>query len=171
MSIVNDIANIVSTKFPDATYFFNSWLKANLESFKKTVSEMSQGAPLIILYNDIEKDIEVQPNINLLSNERIVIRVLVKGYVDDNDPHMNDDIEYCEAIANELMTQVYLLDEIRLLGTNKQTWRITPLFKVWNSILNGVQVEGSFKYNKTVNICPNESGIGSMIIENTFIVK
>jgi hypothetical protein len=155
MSIVNDIANIVATKYPDATYYFNSWLKANLASFKNTIDEMEEGAPLIVLYNDIPKDNEVQQNTSILSSENIKIRVLVKGALDDNDPHMNQDIEYCETIVNELMLQIYFLKSIRLLGNEKQKFRVTPIFKSWNSILNGVQAEANFKYNKVENICPS----------------
>lgn len=151
MSIVNDIEQIVANKYPSATYYFNSDLKANLNT--NDLESFTIDNPLIVLYNNIPKDKEIQPNLNVLGNSEIRIRVLVKGSFDDNDGHMNDDVEACEEIADELMMQIYLLDSVRLLENEKQRYRIQPLFKVWSSILNGVEASGRYKINQTVNAC------------------
>ena len=47
MSLTTDIATIVSTKFPDATYALKSWYNANKDSYN--IAEMTLLKPFIVL--------------------------------------------------------------------------------------------------------------------------
>ncbi len=153
MSLTGDIQNIVNSKFPNATYLLSSWFKANRESYDIDIITLSQ--PLIVLSNELSKDKEIQSNANILSNTNIVMWFLVKGgdevYTSDID--MNNDIEQLENMADQIANNIYQLDSIRLTGTSLQSYRITQKFKIWNSVLIGVELEMRVKENQIINWC------------------
>jgi len=174
MSLTSDISDIVETKYPDAHYMLSSWFKANRASFD--IASMTLDTPLIILNNEIPKDKSIEQNASILAGTRIIMQFLVKA--DDSvyatDLEMNAAIEELEIIADEIMIQIYQLDSIRLQGSEVQQYRITPKFKVYNSVLVGVEAEGRFKENQIRNWCRggNEllsSDIAGATVEDGFI--
>ncbi len=152
MSLINSIESIVNTKVPDATFVLSSWFNANRKSYK--IEEITADKPLIVLNNEIRKDNEIQVNANILKDNRIVIRFLMKGGIYNSSAEMQADIELMESIADSIYPLIYRLPQVRLKGGD-QRYSTTPVFKAWNSILNGVECEAKFKENVISNWCPN----------------
>lgn len=153
MSLTTEISNIINTKFPGdtKTYLLSSWFKANRKSFD--IEEMTLEKPLIILNNELTKDKEIQKNANTLADTRIIMQFLVKGNVYENDLEMNTDIEALELIASNIMNIIYRSDFIRLKGTELFKYKITPKFKIYNSVLVGVEAEARIKENQLISFC------------------
>ena len=124
MSLTSDIATIVNTKFPDATYALNSWFKANLKSYN--IEEMTIAKPLIILNNELPKNKEIQPNVNILAETRVMMWFLVKGGdgVYTTDAAMNTDIELLEVMADKVYNNIFQLPTIRLKGNESFKERV-----------------------------------------------
>jgi hypothetical protein len=153
MSLITDIQNIVNTKFPNATFILSSWFKANRESYNmETITTLQ---PLIVLNNELKKEKEIQQNANILSDTNVIIRVLSKGgdEVYTSDVDMNTDIEILENIADQIANNIYQLESIRLTGTTNQKYSIIPIFKAWNSVLIGVELDMRVKENQIRNWC------------------
>ena len=151
MSLTTEIATIVNTKFPDATYLLSSWMKANRKSFD--FDTMTLAEPLIVLNNELTKDKEIQQNVNVLANTKINMLFLVKGSVYSTDVEMNTAIEALELMADQVFNNIYQLSQTRLKGSELLSYKITPKFKIWNSVLVGVEAEGRFKENQVINFC------------------
>lgn len=155
MSLSTDIAAIVASKFPNATYILSSWMKANVASYN--LDEISIAKPLIILNNELSTDEEIQPNANILADSRVVMWLLTKvdNQVYASDSAMNTDIEQLKVMARQIAVNVYRLGAIRLKGGELGRYKITPRFKVFNAVLSGVELEFRMKYNELINWCPS----------------
>lgn len=151
MSLTSDVKTLIKTKFPNATVILSSWFKANLASYD--LETMTIAEPLIVINNEIRKDKEIQENFNILSDSELIIWCLVKGDVYDSDDAMNTDIEALEVIADQIYSIINQASQYRLKGTDLFKFTITPKFKIWNSVLNGVEAKGRVKENQVRNIC------------------
>lgn len=151
MSLTTDIKTIVNTKFPDATYALSSWFNANRDSYD--IAEMTVEKPLIILNNELPTDKEIQENVNILANTRIMMWFLTQGDVYKTDIEMNTAIEALTLIADRVYINIFQLNSIRLKGSELFKYRITPKFKIWNSVLIGIEVEARVKENQIRNFC------------------
>ena len=156
MSLTTDIATIVNNRFPNATYALNSWFKANLKSYN--IEEMTIDNPLIILNNELSKGKEIQPNVNILAETKVVMWFLVKGGdgVYTTDKAMNTDIELLEVMADQIYNNIFQLPVIRLKNNESFRYTVTPKFKIWNSVLVGVEAEARVKENQIRNFCTNK---------------
>lgn len=152
MSLTSDISNIVNTKFPDATYILSSWFKANRASYD--IEQMTLAEPLIVLSNELSTDKEIQPNVNILAETKVLMWFLVKGGegVYTTDEEMNTDIEALAIMADQVYNNIYQLDSIRIKG-GLFKYKTTPKFKIWNSVLVGVEAEARVKENQIRNFC------------------
>ena len=153
MSLTTKIKTIVNTLYPNATFALSSWFKANLSSYN--IEEITINKPLIVLSNELKKDKEMEPNVNILANTRVLMWFLVKSddgvYATDAD--MQTDIEALEIIADRVYNNIYQLSEVRLKEGELFRYSTTPKFKIWNSVLTGVEAEARIKENQVRNIC------------------
>lgn len=146
MSLVTDIGTIVSTLYPTATYILSSKFQANLKSF----SLASTALPLIILDNELSKDVEIKQNNNIQKDSRIVISFLSLDHTGNTDAQSNSIVESMEAYADRVAVQIYQLLPVRLTKGN-QKYTITPIFHAFSTNLTGVALEMRANYNTTVN--------------------
>lgn len=154
MSVKSKIKSIVQTYYPDATFVFQSWFNSNIESFD--ISEMTVSKPLIVFYNKISEDVEMQQNMNIVSEQNIRIRILAKTTQDQTDEYINDNfIEPLKIIANKIMINLFY--DVEIKGSFNPKWRFgDPLLKIYNSILSGVEVTSNVKLQQVIT-CVEET--------------
>lgn len=134
MSLVSDITSICNTLYPTASFILASQLKSNLEAYSLETSEF----PLIILDNELPSDEEIQENAHILANHKIVLTFLQKDEFDATDVNSETIVEQMRGYARRVFVNLYKLSKIRLKTGKLQRYKLTPVFKVSNSILTGV---------------------------------
>jgi hypothetical protein len=153
MSLVTDIQTIVNTLYPSATFTFASEFNANKESY----STAESGFPLIILDNTLPKRNIINPNANITKPTRIKMLFLTKhtdkNNVNQTDTEMNSLVEAMEVIADRVFINIYQLDSIRRNANEISEYQINPRFRVFNTILTGVEGIANWKENKIINWC------------------
>jgi len=153
MSLISDISDLITAKYPDATFILSSEMKANLASYN--LDEITTAKPLIVLNNELESEDEIQQNANILQSTRVEIWVLAKCkdgvYTSDND--MNTDLEVLQTIIQSIYGGLFRLGNVLLNAGEVSRFTRRPVFKVWNSVLNGWKGSARIKYNTTVNVC------------------
>lgn len=134
MSLVSDITTICNNLYPSATFILASQLKAGLEAYSKTLSQF----PIIILDNELPSDEEIQPNAMIKADHRIVLTFLQKDEFDATDADSETIVEQMRGYARRVFVNLYQLAKIRLKTGKLQRYKLTPVFKISNSILTGV---------------------------------
>lgn len=153
MSLTSDIETIVTTLYPDSNYILSSWFKANLASYN--LDEITTTKPLIILSNELKKEKEIQPNVNILANTRVLMWFLTKATdgVYTTDTAMQSDIDKLELIADRVYSNIFQLPIIRLKDSELFRYSTTPKFKIFNAVLIGIEAEARLKDNQIIDIC------------------
>jgi len=156
MSLVTNISTIVSTLYPDATFQLMSNLKANKESFTLESSEL----PFIVLDNTLVKRKQIQQNANTLTNTALRMLFLNKhsdkSNIHQTDTEMNTIVEAMEVVADNVMINILLLDQIRTASGEVPEYTITPQFRIFTSVLSGVEAVATWKENQTTRWCKTE---------------
>lgn len=134
MSLVADIQTICNNLYPSATFILASQLKAGLEAYSKTLSQF----PIIILDNELSSDEEIQPNAMIKADHRIILTFLQKDEFDATDANSETIVEQMRGYARRVFVNLYQLSKIRLKTGKLQRYKLTPVFKISNSILTGV---------------------------------
>ena len=166
MSLTTKIKTIITTLYPDATYILSSKFKANIASFDLTTVQL----PLIILDNELTKDAEIKKNNNIQKNHRLLISVLKADDTFNDDSETNVIQEECEEIADRIAVVIYQLDEIRPIGNQK--YKITPLFRVFNTGLSGVVIEMQVNENLVRPFClPAYRSDTTAVTADNFIIS
>jgi hypothetical protein len=147
MSLVTDIASIITTLYPDATYILSSKFQANQASFAVETTAL----PLIILDNELIKEAEIKINNNILKDTRIVISVLNLDTPNNTDLQSEAIREACEIIADRIAVNIYQLTPV--LPATRQKYKLTPAFHVYNTDLTGVILDMKIMYNEVILFC------------------
>ena len=148
MSLITDIQGIITTLYPDATNILSSRFKANVASFDIESAEL----PLIIIDNELVKDVEIKINSNVQKGTRIVISVLQLDSLDNTDQQSETIRQAMEVIADRIAVNIYQLVAIRPIG-DRQKYKLTPAFHVFNTNLTGVILDMVANYNEVVSFC------------------
>lgn len=146
MSLYSRIKTVVETIYPDATFKFSSDFWANIESFNLDASEL----PFIVLDNELPKDAEIKMNNNAQKDTKIIISFLNQDTPDNTDLQRDSIIRAMEGYADRIAVQIYQFDEIRPLN-NRQKYKLSPLFHVFNTDLSGVALEMQANENVIIN--------------------
>lgn len=149
MSLVSDITTICNTLYPNSSFILASQFKANVEVFDLENSNF----PVIILDNELSTDEEIQPNAHILSRNKIVMTFLNKDDFDTTDAQSEAIVEVMRLYARRVFVNIYKLSKIRLKKGTLQKFKLTPVFKVSNSILSGVIGVMEASEDLTVNWC------------------
>lgn len=147
MSLVNEIKTICTTLYPNATVIFASKFKASRESFN--ISDFNM--PLIVIDNELTKNIEVKKNFNLTKETRILLSVLNTDDIFVTDEDKNDNVECCELIANRIMNNIFQSDLVQVVNNPK--YKVTPAFNAYVTGLSGVIIDALVNEIEVINIC------------------
>ena len=153
MSLNTEIADIVNALKPDGTFILSSWFKANRNSYN--LAEMTVEKPYVTLDNEQQIEAEIQLNANLLERTNLRLWFFVKSGVYKSDTEMQAELDAIRPFIDQVMGNIYRLDDIRIKAGQLATYRKTPKFKVFNSVLVGWEVTANWYYNTVANWCPN----------------
>ena len=135
MALENDIATIINTLYPDATFMLASRLRADINSFHVESDEL----PLIVLDNEFKKENEIQANGSTTKKPRLVIWFLNQDTPDNTDAQTLAIQQAMELMADRTAQAIFRLQNIKPQGNQK--YNTTPLFHRYNSDLSGVALE------------------------------
>jgi hypothetical protein len=147
MSLITDIATLVNTLYPSATFILSSKFNANLASFSLTETQL----PLIILDNELSKDSTIHKNANVQKDSRIVISVLDLDSAENSDLQSESIRQECEDIADRLAINILRLSEV--IPLSNQKYKTTPAFHVFSTNLTGVILDMRANENVVINFC------------------
>lgn len=145
MSLITDIQTIITSVVPNSTQILSSKFNSNVQSFL----EPSSGFPIVIIDNEISKNSEIKKNNNVQKDTKIVISVLDLDSIDNTDVQSQALADNCEDIADLIAVRIYQVLEVRPKGN--QAYKITPMYRVFNTMLTGVILEVQINYNTIVN--------------------
>jgi len=145
MSLITDIAAIVTNLYPDSTFVLSSKFHANTTAFLTELNAL----PLIILDNELSKNPSIQKNNNVLKDSKIVITFLNLDSFDNTDNQSEAIRQAMEDMADRVAVKIYHELPVRLTGSN-QTYKTTPMFHMFSSNMTGVALEMNVKYNEIV---------------------
>jgi hypothetical protein len=144
MALEGQIQTIITSIAPTATYMLASKFRANLESFHINPDEL----PLIVLDNELSKNVSIQQNYSVIKETRIVLWFLNQDTPDNTDNQTNGIQNAMELLADRTALQIYNIDNVRPSGNQK--YKITPLFHVYNTDLSGAALD--MVVNENINI-------------------
>lgn len=145
MSLITQIQAIITSVAPDATSILSSKFNANYQSFNIDSADL----PLIVLDNEIPKNSEIKKNNNVIKDARILITFLVLDSNDNTDAQSQALTDSMEALADLVTVRIYQELEVRPSGNQK--YKITPMYRVFNTMLTGVSLDMQVSYNSIVN--------------------
>jgi hypothetical protein len=145
MSLISQIQTIITAIAPGATSILSSKFNANYQSFNFDSSDL----PLIILNNEIPNTSEIKKNNNVIKDVRILITFLVLDSTDNSDSESQALTDSMEALADLVAVRVYQELEVRPVGNQK--YKITPMYRVFNTMLTGVALDMQINYNSIIN--------------------
>jgi hypothetical protein len=144
MALEGQIQTIITSIAPTATYMLASKFEANLESFHINPDEL----PLIVLDNELSKNVSIQQNYSVIKETRIVLWFLNQDTPDNTDNQTNAIQNAMELLADRTALQIYNIDNVRPSGN--QECKIIKLFNVHNTDLSGVALD--IVVNENINI-------------------
>lgn len=147
MSLVSNITTIVNTLYPDSQFVLSSKFNANIDSYLVEIDKL----PIIILDNELSKQVEIKKNNNIIKDTKILISIFFLDSVDNTDAQSQVLQEQAELIADRIANNIYQLENVRPNGNQK--YKITPLFHFFSSNMTGVALEMNVNYNQIINIC------------------
>jgi len=153
MSLPSDLKLVIETRFPTSEIVFSSWFLANRNSHDLDESKLTTAAPYIIIFNDADKNKAIQPNANVLSDTLIQVQILAQDTKDANSEESQIIIDALEPLADNIAGIIYRKNNIRLEGAETFRYKVKPMFKRYNSILTGVQLEIRAKENQLISFC------------------
>lgn len=153
MSLPYDLKAIIQTRFPDSEVVFSSWFLANRNSHDLTEAQLTTTNPYIVIFNEAEKSKAVQANANVLSDTFIQIQVLAKDTKDSDSEGSQIIINALEPKADNIAGMLYRENVVRLEGNEVYRYKLKPLFKRYESILTGWQIEIRAKENQIISFC------------------
>jgi hypothetical protein len=147
MSLYSEIQTIVNTLYPDSSFILSSKFQANVTAY------LSEDAvlPLVILDNELSKNVSIQKNNNILKDSKILISFLDLDSTDNTDEQSETIREAMEVMADRVANNIYQLQSVHPIGNQK--YKITPLFHVFSSNMTGVALEMQVNYNEIVIMC------------------
>lgn len=145
MSLISQVQSIITALAPAATSILSSKFNANYQSFNVD----SANLPLIIIHNEISKNSEIKKNNNVIKDTKILITLLVLDSTDNTDSQSQALTDSMEDLADLMAVRIYQELEVRPSGNQK--YKITPMYRVFNTMLTGVALEMQVNYNSIVN--------------------
>lgn len=145
MSLISQVQSIITALAPAATSILSSKFNANYQSFNVDSADL----PLIIIHNEIPKNSEIKKNNNVIKDTKILITLLVLDSTDNSDSQSQALIDSMEDLADLIAVRIYQELEVRPSGNQK--YKITPMYRVYNTMLTGVALEMQVNYNSIVN--------------------
>ena len=145
MILINEIIAIAQAVAPTATVILSSNFNANYQSFQTPETAF----PLIVIDNEYPKNSEIMKNNNVLKDTRILIRVLGLDITDNTDTQSATIADNMESIADLIAVRIYQLIPVRPNGN--QRYKLIPQYRVYNTLLTGVNCEMYVNYNEVVN--------------------
>jgi hypothetical protein len=147
MSLTTSIQTIVSTLYPDATFLLSSKFHANREALSVATSAL----PLIILDNELTKNVEIKKNNNIQKDTRVLISFLTQDTPNNTDLQTDAIREAMEVMADKVAVNIWQIAEVIPIGNQK--YKLVPLFHVGPSNLSGVALDMLVNYNEVTNMC------------------
>lgn len=145
MSLISQVQSIITALAPAATSILSSKFNANYQSFNVDSADL----PLIIIHNEIPKNSEIKKNNNVIKDTKILITLLVLDSTDNSDSQSQALTDSMEDLADLMAVRIYQELEVRPSGNQK--YKITPMYRVFNTMLTGVALEMQVNYNSIVN--------------------
>lgn len=145
MSLITEILSIASEVSPTSTVILSSKFNSNVQGFLTAEANL----PLIILDNELSKISEIKKNNNVQKDTKVLITILRLDSQDNTDSQSNTICESMEDIADLIAVRIYQIVAVRPIGNQK--YKITPLYRVFGSMMTGVAMEMQVNYNTIVN--------------------
>lgn len=145
MSLITEILSIASEVSPTSSVILSSKFNSNVQGFLTAESNL----PLIILDNELPKNSEIKKNNNVQKDTKVLITILGLDSQDNSDIQSNTICESMEAIADLIAVRIYQIVAVRPIGNQK--YKVTPMYRVFGSMMTGVAMEMQVNYNTIVN--------------------
>lgn len=144
MGLLNDIKTILSNLYPDSLVIFSSTFQANVQTYLTDPDQL----PIIIISNDLPKTDTIQINNNVIKDIKILISFLSLDSTDNTDDQSEVLRQDMEDMADMAAVKIYQLTEVR--PSNRQQYKVTPMFHVFSSNMTGVALEMQVNYNSII---------------------